>query len=194
MCPAAATSGSTPHRASCRTPPSHQAVGGHRVAADGDRGQRGRLGRRRERAVARLRRRRSDRRPRRRHSSAHAADASSFGERAIAVPTTHEMIYNVPGVVSYAVDEAGVAPMLEVLTHDVQTRCRSDTSLLADRAVRRQHRHVQPAVVWAVAGRDDHRPDVLAGKAQPRHRCRRHRTGLVETAGRTSRFRPALSM
>ena len=80
------------------------------------------------------------------------------------------MIDNVAGVVSCAVDEAGVAAMLEVLTNDVQARYRGDATPLADRAVRRQDRHVQPGVVWTVAGGDDHRPDVLAGKVKSRHR------------------------
>ena len=62
--------------------------------------------------------------------------------------------------------------MLEVLTHDVKTRSRSDTSLLADRAVRLQNWHPQPAVVWAIASRDDHGPDVLAGQIEPCHRSR----------------------
>jgi hypothetical protein len=80
------------------------------------------------------------------------------------------MIDYVAGVVSRAVDEPRIAPMLEVLTNDVQARCRRDTSLLSDRAVRRQDRHLQPGMVWAVACGDDHRPDVLSGQAQSRHR------------------------
>jgi hypothetical protein len=74
------------------------------------------------------------------------------------------MIYDVASVVSHAVDEAGVSAMLEVLTHDVQTRRRSDTSLLANRAVRLQNWNSQPAVVWAIASGDDHGPNVLAGQ------------------------------
>jgi hypothetical protein len=42
------------------------------------------------------------------------------------------MINNVPGVVSRTVDESRIAPMLEVLTNDVQTRCRGDTTPLPD--------------------------------------------------------------
>jgi hypothetical protein len=87
------------------------------------------------------------------------------------------MIYNIASVVSHAVDEAGVSAMLEVLTHDVETRSRSDTSLLADRAVRLQNWHLQPAVVWAIASRDDHGPNVFGGQIEPCHRCRHnHRT------------------
>jgi len=75
------------------------------------------------------------------------------------------MIDYVARVVSRAVDEPGIAPMLEILANDVQAGCRRDTSLLPDRAVRRQDRHPHPGVVWAVACGDDHRPDVLFGKA-----------------------------
>ena len=82
--------------------------------------------------------------------------------------------------------------MLEVLTNDVQARCSGDTTVLADRAVRRQDRHVQPGVVWTVAGGDEHRADVLAGKAQSRTGSGMW-TGVGRTAGKTSRLRPAAS-
>ena len=71
--------------------------------------------------------------------------------------------------------------MLEVLTDDVQARCRSDTSLLADRAVRRHYRHAEPGVIWPVAGCADHGPDALSGQVEPRHRMRD-----VERAGPNS--------
>src|SRR6476619_8629691 len=71
--------------------------------------------------------------------------------------------------------------MLEILTDDVQTRCGSDTSVLADRAVGRHYRHMDPGVIWPVAGRADHGPDALSGQVGPRHRMRD-----VERAGPNS--------
>ena len=81
-------------------------------------------------------------------------------------PATHEVVDYVASVVSRTIDEAGVAAMLKVLPYNVKTRYRSDTALLTDRAVWCQDGDVQPRVVWAVAGRDDHRSEMLSGQVQ----------------------------
>jgi hypothetical protein len=82
------------------------------------------------------------------------------------------MIDDVVSVMPCPVNEAGVAAMLEVLPYDVQPRCRSDTSLLADRAVGCQNWNMQPGMMWAVAGGDDHGPDMFRGQVEPCHRLR----------------------
>jgi hypothetical protein len=82
------------------------------------------------------------------------------------------MIDDVVSVVACPVDEAGVAAMLEVLAYDVQTRCRSDTSLLADRAVGCQNGNVQPGMMRAMAGSDDHGSDMFSAQIEPCHRVR----------------------
>ena len=85
-------------------------------------------------------------------------------------PATHEVVDHVASIVSRTIDETGVAAMLKVLPYNVKTWYRSDTALLTDRAVWCQDGDVQPRVVWAVAGRDDHRSEMLSGQVEPRHR------------------------
>jgi hypothetical protein len=82
------------------------------------------------------------------------------------------MIDDVVSVVACPVDKAGVAAMLEVLPYDVQPGCRSDTSLLADRAVGCQNWNAQPGMMRAMAGSDDHGPDMFSGQVEPCHRPR----------------------
>src|SRR4051812_38592186 len=56
------------------------------------------------------------------------------------------------GVVAHAVDEVGVAAVLEPLPHHVQAFDRRDAPALDDLAVPAQHRHLQPRVLAAVTG------------------------------------------
>src|SRR5688500_13752281 len=87
-------------------------------------------------------------------------------------PAGQQMINHVSSVMPCPADEAGVAAMLEVLPYDVQPRCRSDTSLLADRAVGCQHWNVQPGMMWAVASSDDHGLEMFSSQVEPCHRVR----------------------
>ena len=72
--------------------------------------------------------------------------------------------------------------MLEGLPNNAQTRHRGDATSLTDRAIRSQDREVQPRVVRAIAGRDEHSSDVLSREVKSRDRGRAM-TGRVPHCG-----------
>ena len=85
--------------------------------------------------------------------------------------------------------------MLKVLPYNVKTWYRSDTALLTDRAVWCQERGCcSHEWFWSVAGRDDHRSEMLSGPGRASLPDRGRGADRAGHGGKTSRLRPALSM
>src|SRR3954468_12067226 len=82
-------------------------------------------------------------------------------------PFAEQVPDDVACVVTGAVDQVGVASVLEALAHGVDARGSGDAAVLADAAVRSRDGQPQPGVVRPEAGGDDDGADALGPQVEP---------------------------
>ncbi len=80
------------------------------------------------------------------------------------------MFAEIARVVAGAVEEDGFAAAQEWHAHQVHAGRVDDAAVVTDLALAIEHRHIEPRIVGAEAGRPDDRPDVSAGEIHAQRR------------------------